>query len=356
VRPARRRPSSANFLGRTVLWFIGLAAAACVWSLVLVVARGRVGGGLTGPGASPDAPPALEPLGRFPPTPVVYDPAVPGRLHSGGELSEDGGRTWRPLVGGDGRRIVSLGGARALAPALGPEGRVLYGEVLFDEPSVPRGLGAIAHAAEWRGDGWNALLPVDLSERAAPDEPRWRVNAVAYLRGRPALAVENELLLPSGDTLDTPVRVTALLADSSGAVWVATDDPGRFPLYVDPHGTGSWQPVAGAFPASALAEGGGGVSAAGKSLGRRGADGSWLWTGLPNTPFGGLAAHPRQSFVAVWGPGWLWISRDAASRPKRVPLGDLEVAWAAWDPARDDALTLLDRGGFARRLSMASVR
>lgn len=360
ARPRSPRPSSAGALGRAALWFLGLAAAAAAWSLALVAVRGRVEPG-TPPeaaaekDASPSTALALEDLGRFPSTRVVYDPRVPGRLHSGGEVSEDGGRTWRPLAGDDGRRIVLLGGSRDFAPALGPDGSVLYGEVLFEALSVPRGLGAMAHGAEWRDGRWHALFPVDPSDRDAPDESRRWVTSVAYVRGHPVLATENELLLPSGGALYTPVRVKALLAASDGTTWVATEDPGRFPLYVDADGTGSWLPVAGAYPVVALAEGGGGVCAVGRRLGRRGADGTWQWSVLPNSRFEGIAAHPRLPLVAVWGPGRLMFSRDAGARAKLVPLGDLEVAWAAWDPARDDALTLLDRGGFARRLSVASL-
>ena len=304
------------------------------------------------------APPnvVLEDLGRFPSSRVVYDPGVPGRLHSGGERSEDGGRSWRPLVGGDGRRIVPLGGARSLAPALGRDGSVLYGEVLFDEPSVPRGLGALAHGAEWRDGRWNALLPVDLSDRYATEEPRWRVASVAYVRGQPALAVESGLQLPSGGTLFMPVHVSALLVASDGATWVATQDPGRFPLYVDVGGAGSWQPVAGAWPVVALAEGGGGVCAAGERLGRRGSDGTWQWSPVPGGSVDGIAAHPRLPLLALWGAGRLLLSRDAGSEARLVPIHDVEIAWAAWDPARDDALTLLDRHGVARRLSVASLR
>ena len=356
ARPRSPRPSTTTLLGRAALWFLGFAAAAAVVSLVLVAVRGRTDSAPPDPGPPVETPVALESLGRFPATRVVYDPRVPGRLHSGGEMSEDSGRSWRPLVGDDGRRIVPLGGSRSLAPALGPGGSVLYGEVLFDEPRVPRGLGAIAHGAEWRGERWHALLPVDLSDPYSSEEPRWRVASLAYLRGGPALATGNEVLLPSGGSLHPPVQVSALLASSDGATWIATHDTGRFPLYVDTDGAGSWQPVAGAFPVAALAEGGGGVCAAGTHLGRRGADGAWRWTALPLTRSDGLAAHPRLPLVAVWGQDRLLISRDSDAQPTPVPLGGIEIAWAAWDPARDDALTLLDRRGFARRLSLASLR
>jgi hypothetical protein len=340
---------------------LGLVAVA--WSLVVVATRGRVergpveGADSAGAKAAPPrTAPGLEEIGRFPAIRAVYDPHVPGRLHAGGEVSEDGGRTWRPLAGDDGRRVVPLGASRALAPALSPDGAVLYGEVLYDEPGVPRGLGRLAHGAEWRDGAWHALLPVDLAGFDALDEPRWRVTCVAYVRGRAVLATDDGLVTPAGAALLTPVRACAILASSDGATWVATDDPGRFPLYVDADGTGAWLPVAGASPVSALAEGGGGVSAAGQRLGRRGVDGTWRWWGSPVGRLEGIAAHPRLPLVAAWGPGGLVLSRSPVAGPSRVPTGTVEVAWAAWDPARDDALTLLDRRGFARRLSMASVR
>jgi hypothetical protein len=363
IRPRRER---AHALGRTALWFLGFAAVAAAASLVLVAVRGRTERRnadsrppVTTPAeakASPTPAWTLEDIGPFPSPRVVYDPQVPDRLHSGGEVSEDGGRTWRPLVGDDGWRIVPLGGSRGLAPALGPDGAVLYGEVLFDAPSVPRGLGPIAHGAEWRDGRWNPYLSADRGDGWAPDEPSWRVASAAYVRGQPTLASENQLLVCRGPVLSAPVHVTALLAASDGATWVATRDPGRFPMYVDADGTGSWRPVAGAaYPVVALAEGGGGICAAGSHLGRRGADGTWQWATLPNRRFQGLAAHPRLPLVAAWARDLLVLSRDAAARPRPVPLGDVDIAWAAWDPARDDSLTLLDRRGFARRLSVAAL-
>lgn len=342
---------------------MGFAAVAAAWSLALVLLRQRADTWRFGEGAPrrlaakpAPAAPLLEDLGRFPSLRAVYDPAAPGRLHSGGEVSEDGGRTWRPLVGDDGRRIVPLGGSRALAPALRRDGAVLYGEVLFGEPSVPRGLGALAHGAEWRGGRWQALLPVDLSDRYATDEPRWRVAQVAYVRGQPALALENEIRVSSGNSIVTPVSIRALLAASDGTIWVATGDPGRFPLYVDAGATGAWQPVAGAWPVTALAEGVGGVWAVGERLGRRGADGAWQWSPLRGGPADGLAVHPRLPRLAWWGRAGLWLARGAGADARRAPIGDSDVAWAVWEPARDDALILLDRHGFARRLSVGSPR
>jgi hypothetical protein len=364
-RPRARREAGHPF-GRALLWFLGFLAAAAAASLVLVAARGRTARTNedapppAATAAQPKAPPspawALEDIGPFPAPRVVYDPAAPGRLHSGGEVSEDGGRTWRALVGHDGWRIVPLGGSRGLAPALGPHGAVLYGEVLFDAPQVPRGLGPIAHAAEWQDGRWHVYLSADRGNGWAPDEPRWRIASVAYLHGRPTLASEDQLLLCGGTAASVPVHVTALLAGSDGATWVATRDPGRFPLYVDADGTGSWRPVAGAFPVVALAEGGGGVCAVGSRLGRRGADGTWQWAVLPARRFEGLAAHPRLPVVAAWTRDMLVLSRDATERPRPVPLDRIDIAWAAWDPARDDALTLLDHRGFARRLSIPPPR
>ena len=330
-------------------------------SLVLVGVRGRPDPGAdieanAPPGASFATPPPLplETLGRFPAPHVVYDPKRPGRLHAGGELSDDGGRSWRPLADGDGRRIVPLGGPRALAPALGPDGAVLYGEVLFDEPLVPRGKGAIAHGAEWSDGKWRALLPQDGLAASRSDEPRWVVVAAGYLRGQAALATESEVLLASGGSLHTPVKVSAFLAASDGSTWIATREAGRFPLYVHTDAAGSWQPVAGAHAVDALAEGGGGVWAAGTHLGRREADGTWQWTLLPLTRPQGLAAHPRLPLAVVWASDRLVICR-VGEEPRMVPLGGVQVAWAAWDPARDDALTLVDRRGSAGRFSLASL-
>jgi hypothetical protein len=344
-----------------------MAVGALVWSLVLITARGLSGRGrvadfraATGPSSAAPPPslepaaPALEDLGRFPATHVVYDPRVPGLAHAGGEVTYDGGRSWQALTGDDGRRIVPLGAARALAPALGPAGRVLYGEVLFDEPAVARGLGALAHGAEWRDGRWHALLPVNLDDRYAPEEPRWRAVAVAYKRGQPLLATDEGLLLPESFALQVPVRVKALLAASDGAVWLATEDLGRFPLYVDPRGTGAWQPVPGAPAVAALAEGGGGVAAAGERFGRRTPDGAWHWTASPVGRLEGIAAHPRLPLVAAWGARGLMLSRDAHAEPQAVRLGGVKLAWAAWDPTRDDAVTLVDRRAFARRLVVPS--
>jgi hypothetical protein len=308
------------------------------------------------PGASFSPPPplALESIGRFPSPFAVYDPTTPGRLHAGGELSEDGGRSWRPLVGEDGRRILPLGGSHALAPALGPDGSVLYGEVLFDEPGVPRGRGALAHGAEWRAGQWSALMRVALFDAYSSEEPVWRVVSPGYLRGQPALATETEVVLASGGSLPSPVKASAFLAASDGSAWIATREAGRFPLYGQTEQAGSWQPVAGAHPVVALAEGGRGIWAAGSHLGRREADGTWTWTSLPLTRAYGLAAHARLPLAVVWTDDRLVICR-AGALPTMVPLGGIEVAWAAWDPARDDALTLVDRSGVAGRWSVPRV-
>lgn len=360
-RVARRpRPSAARALGRAGLWFLGLGLAAVAWSLVLVETRGGAGPGRVD-GAAGEAAPAravvpVEDVGPFPATRAVYDPGVPGRLHCGGEVSEDGGRTWRPLAGDDGRRVVPLGASRALAPALSRDGAVLYGEVLFDEPGVPRGLGGLAHGAEWRDGRWRALIPVDLAGFDAADEPRWRVAGVAYVRGEAALATEDGLVTGRGESIAAPVRARAILVSSDGATWVATDEPGRFPLYVDADGSGAWLPVAGAPPVWALAEGGGGVAAAGRRLGRRGADGTWRWWGASVGPLEGIAAHPRLPLVVTWGPGGVVLSRSPEAAPSRVALGSVEVAWATWDPASEDSLLVVDRRRFARRVSVAAVR
>jgi hypothetical protein len=335
-----------------VAWLLGVAAVA-VGGWLWLVAGAPEPGGLAEPrnGTSPAPQPTLEDIGRFPAAHVVFDPRVPGRAHSGGQVSDDGGRTWRALVDRDGRRILPLGASRALPPVLGPAGSVLYGEVLFDEPPRPLGLGTLAHGAEWRDGGWRALSSVDLSDPLAAEEPRWLVAAVAYVRERPVLAASDGRLLGSNG-LHAPVRVRALLAASDGAIWLASDEPGRFPLYVDPQGSGGWQPVPGGEPAVALAEGGTGVWALGKRLGVRSRDGVWQWLALPNLRLDGLAAHPRRALAAVWGPGGLVVSGAAGARPAPIPTGARDVAWAAWDPARDAALILLDRTGDARRLTL----
>jgi hypothetical protein len=230
----------------------------------------------------------------------------------------------------------------------------VYGEVLFDEPGVPRGRGQLAHGAEWRGGRWHALLPVDLSGSAGSGEPRWRVVSAAYREGEPALATESEVVWASGGTLSLPVKASAFLAASDGSLYVATREEGRFPLYVYTDAAGSWQPVPGAHPVAALAEGGGAVWAAGQKLGRREPGGGWQWTSLPLTWPDGMVAHPRRPLAIVWNIDRLVICRAGAT-PRMVPLGGVQVAWAGWDAGNDDALTLVDRRGGAGRFALSSL-
>jgi hypothetical protein len=304
----------------------------------------------------------VEPLGRFPSNRVVYDPAVEGRLYSGGHVSEDGGASWRPLEHPGGMRAVLLGGDRARAPAVAPGGTaVLCAEVLFDAPGTALGLGPIVHATEWRGGLWRTLVPADedLASTAPKDLwPRTRVKAVAYLPSGESVVATSEAVLVGERRMPTPGPLRAFLATSSGEMYAAVDGQARFRLYRAASAGSAWLPVPDTGSIHDLAEGPGGALyvATDFKLGRGGPE-AWEWIPWPAELRGRrLAAHPRHDLLAAWGGGRLGLSRDGGRGMRICRLEDTAVSWAAWDPFTADSVTVLDRHGDAFRVLLDSVK
>lgn len=280
-----------------------------------------------------------ERVGTSPDGWIRFDPEDPGRLLAGAHASVDRGRSFRPLSDGNQKTVRLLGGARAVHPAFGPSGRMLFGEVLFDEPGVPFGHGAIAHAVEWDGAGWRILgiLPYD------PSSPEMAVRFVGYLEGRPVIATRAEAIMETGSSLDFPAPVETALVTRSGALYAATRAGEAFPLYYAEGWGETWKPVGGTGAVLALTEGASGiVYAVGSGLGR-GSLGSWRWTAWPEgiQPTA-IAAAPDGPRVATWGNGRLAVSLDGGETLSTPVSERISVVWAAFEPGLEGALWFVD--------------
>ena len=342
-------------------WLALLCALALALSLARVRLRewedGRVPAGTSAgepaPSRSLFAPSAvLEPLGRFPPGPLTYDPTIRGRLYAGGRRSDDGGRSWHPLQDAAGRGVLPLR-RRWLNAAAGPNARLLLGEVLFEEPGVATGLGSLAHAVEWRDGGWTTLLPDDEELWLDGSGPRLRVCGLGYLPdGRSVVATTTEVRLGDGGRLQPPAGLRRLLVARNGDLYAAAGEAGSFGLYVATNGSPSFLPVPGVDRVEAMGEGVGGVVilAVGGRIGRGGRR-QWQWTDTPRTlTVDQLAAHPALGLLAAWGRGGLAVARDGRSLVT-CRLGAVRVQWAAWDPFATD-LTVVSPQGDAYLLKL----
>jgi hypothetical protein len=370
VSSAPTREAPIHRLWKTAAWLLALLGVAFALSAAQVAfldwAGSRVGSAASPLPATAAKPASLfepttvvDPLGRFPSRRVTYDGGVRGRLYAVGERSDDGGRSWQPLTGRGHEGVVLLGGDAALAPGVGPAGRLLFGEVLFDEPGVASGPRRIAHAVEWQGGRWARLGPDDREPLAGSPGSGPGVRGIGYLPDGRAVVATRDRVLVGGETLSQcPTGMTALLVTTSGTLYVAVDDPGRFSLYRADGPGAPWLPVAGMGRVDGLAEGIGGrvYVASGARLGR-GSGSDWAWSALPaGLVPEAVAAHPRAPLVAVWGDRRLAISRDGGATLVACPLKDLPLAWAAWDPFATDSLTVLDPEANAYRLKLESVR
>ena len=320
--------------------------------------RARVSAGALPQSRAPSAPPAvLEALGHFPGGPVTYDAEVRGRLYAGGRVSDDGGRSFRPLQDSAGRGALPLR-RRWLRTAAGPGGRLLFGEVLFEEPRVATGLGTFAHAVEWRDGGWTTLVSDDEERWPADGGPRLLVCGLGYMPdGTSVVATAEEVRFGDGRRLQPPPGLRRLLVARNGDLYAAAGDSASFGLYVATSDTPSFLPVSGVGRVEALDEGVGGVVflALGGRLGR-GARRQWQWTDKPiAVSVEQLAAHPRAPLLAAWGRGALAVGRDERTLVV-CRLGELEVQWAAWDPFATDRLTLVSPQGDAYLLPLGSPR
>ena len=354
---------------KSLLLAVGWLAAILAGSVALCLAvisirpsmsapwkRGRVVDVVSTRATPPPSPaPAPEGADPYPSSRIAFDRTRAGRLYAAAWVSEDGGRTWRPLAS-DGSSVRLLGGTQALAPAPGPDGRLLVSGVLFEEPGVATGLGAIARAAEWRNGGWAPF------GSTAPDTElidKWsdlRARAIGYTPdGTAVIAAAQEIATSDGRSWPTPGRLRSALVSATGAIYAAISDSGRFGLYRADTLGAPWMPLAGAGAVDALAETAGAILVVSSSRLGRLQRGQWRWTDLPSTVRPReLAAHPTQPLVALWGEGRLLISADGGMQFRESQLG-FEIDWAAWDPFTADTLTLVERDGRAHVLSLRSL-
>jgi hypothetical protein len=358
---------------RSLLSAIGWLAAILAGSAVLCLAAIAVRPSLTPPwtrgpvvdvGTAATSPPrATEtttvtppPVDRYPSNRITYDPGAGGRLYAGGSVSDDGGRTWRALTC-NGRSVRLLGGPRALPPVPGPNGRLLVGGVLFDEPGLSVGGGPIARAAEWREGCWTPLVS-PLANNLLIDSWRdLRARAIAYVpSGTAVVASAREITTFDGRSWATPGRLRSALVTASGALYAAVDEPDRFGLYTAESLGAPWMPLPDVRGIDALAELAGGAILAlcGSRVGRLEKDG-WSWTDLPSSVRPkALAAHPTRPLVAAAAGRRLLISTDGGRRFQACPL-DFSVEWVAWDPFEAETLTLVGGDGSARRIGARSL-
>jgi hypothetical protein len=286
--------------------------------------------------ATPTPPPAE----RIPWVRFAFDRTRANRLYAAGSVSDDQGRTWRPLES-DGVRVDALSGALAPPPLPGPNGRLLVAGVQIERPGVAGSL-----AAEWRDGGW---VPFGLRTNLP-------VRALGYTTdGTAFVATEREVLTSDGRSWATPGRLVVALVSQAGAIYAAIDEEGRFGLYRAEAFGAPWLPVAGAGKVDLLAD------VAGTILVTRGRrvglldQGQWSWSDLPtNEQPLGLTVHPMRPLVAVWSESRLLTSADGGRQFRSSPLG-YKVGWAAWDPFAADTLTLVEPSGGAYRVSIQDM-
>jgi hypothetical protein len=241
-------------------------------------------------------------------------------------------------------------------PAVSPDGRLLYAEVLFDSPGIEPGFGEIVHAVEWDGSAWNDIFPA--TERwagSAPtgdcagaasadafdrDTPGLPVLEVAYgPAGRYVLLTRSGIVWPSG-VVETPDVPQTMLVASDGAVYLALAKHTGFTFFHTPRLGAPWEPIGGMAEVVSICESqSGAILAAGQGGIFRGGGEDW-----PATPswrgFGirRLVAHPSADLVVALGRQLL-ISVDDGRSFLPAPLpGDHDVEWMEVDPSRDDTI------------------
>ncbi len=314
-----------------------IAGSPIFWTVVGIVAA-AAGLFVIGPGRfHPRAP---ERIGHAPLPMIAADWRDENRLFSGTFVSTDGGRSWKELADRGGRRIVLLGGPHAIRQVVSQNGKVLFGEVLFDEPPKPLGLGKIAHAVEWDKGEWRVV-----QGEIYPDafQPSMRVAAVRYQAAseRPIVIMEREII--GGDDMETPGKTIAGAVTNLNAAYVAVREAGKFPLYKVTSAQ-SWAPVPGArniVDVDASPEGV--VYAAGETFGREVAQ-SWRWTPWPQHFVAEhIRVHPQKSeWVAAWGGGRLVVTPDGGTSFRHINLPGTTIIDVAWTPSAGNVLLALD--------------
>ena len=342
----------------SVGWLAAILATSAALSLAFIVMRPSMSAPWTrGPMievVSGGATLAAEGDERCPSNRIAYDRTRPNRLYAAGSVSDDSGRTWRPLTSAG---VSVRFSEEALPPVPGPDGRLLVGGVQFQGPGAPTDRSAIAPAAEWRDGGWvpflgSAKWPTDAL--ASPADRR--VRGLGYSPdGTAVVANAREIATFGGRSWPTPGRLTGALVSETGTIYVAIHEEGRFGLYRAESLGAPWVPVAGASGVDLLTEGAGAVLViSGMRLGRLDR-GQWTWTDLPSSGQPqGLAAHPTRPLIAAWDGSQLLTSSDGGRAFRTSPLG-FEVEWAAWDPFANDTLTLVDRNREVHQLSLQAL-
>jgi len=281
----------------------------------------------------------VETVGRAPSRDIEFAPD--GALYSGTSISRDDGRTWTILSDAAGRRAVQLGGPHAIPPVVSREGRVLFAEILFDDPGTPLGQGPIAHAVEWNGSEWKILV------NPMPEEsiqPRFLVTDVTWNEPeKEPLVLSSDASLGAESLRMAGIEMGAATSFASAldlTLCVALREPAKFHLFTLGPPVWRWRPVATPGPVHDLAAGPNGlVYAACDQLGRRIA-GGWNWKQWPpGFQAEHLAADLSRPLLAAWGGDRLVVSRDGGATMREIePYG---VIFAAWDPRRTDTLYVL---------------
>jgi hypothetical protein len=287
-------------------------------------------------------------LGRPPVAKFVFDPAVADRVVSCHALSTDGGRTWPPLIADVVVRPTILGGANAVAPVPGPEGRFLCADVILSGPHVAA-VGDIQPAAEWDGQLFRRVgLPAASADYASDPVP---TTGVANAPDGQAVAARGKEVLIADARHQAPGEIAAFAIDGRGRV-VAATRRGRTEtdLYAADALGAAWTPVQAPGVVRDIVAAGDRIYVAADLLGVRDAEGAWRWTPWPaNVQAEHLSVVGET--VMAWGrlspatdrAGVLVISRDNGATMRVAPL-DKRPVWAALDPMHQDQVLAILEG------------
>jgi hypothetical protein len=216
----------------SVGWLAAILATSAALSLVFIAIRPSMSVPWTrGPMievVSGGANLAAEGVDQCPSNRIAHDRTHANRLYAAGSVSDDSGRTWRPLTN-DGLSVRLP--EDALPPVPGPDGRLLVGGVQFEGPGAPTEGIVIVPAAEWRDGGWvpfgTARWPTDTIASGADRQ----VRGLGYTPdGTAVVATAREIATFGGRSWPTPGRLTGALVSETGTI-VAIHGEGRFGLY-----------------------------------------------------------------------------------------------------------------------------
>lgn len=291
-------------------------------------------------------------IGHPPLMMIAADPRQADRLYSGPFVSNDRGRTWSELKDARGLGIHLLGGPHALAPVVSPDGSLLFGEVLLDDPVQPLGRGPIAHAVEWRDGAWKVIRSETDADRY---QPAMRVASLRYQPAtrRPAVVMEDEIA--GAIESETPGRTIAGAMGAASNACVAVHETGKFSLYCGNGPTArDWLPVADARDVVDVdATSSGVIYAAGDRFGKNVAD-KWVWTPWPpGFTAERVLAHPEKNgLVAALGKGRLIVTSNGGSSFADATPSGMTIESASWQPSTSDSMLVIDAKGDVYRLRL----